>query len=110
MERILKKKSGDCLKRKIFYLSRKLTEGDLKQTRSANSLLNILYNDDGGARKKFRANINNINAKSSGRPEIITETAFKSRVKDIILTYDKSGKGFKPLNQIINHAQEIKKP
>ena len=46
-------KSSDYIKRKIFSLSRKLTEGDLKQARSANSLLNILLNNDGDAKRNL---------------------------------------------------------
>ena len=72
-------------------------------------MINILLNGNGNVKNKFKTRINNINLKASNKPEIITETALKSRVTDIVLTFDKTVRGFKPLNQIINHAQEIKK-
>ena len=87
-------------------LSNRLGKGEIKQVRKSNTLLNILSS---GKKTSFKTQINNIKANvKANKPQIITESAVKSRVKDMILKFDKRAKGFKPRDKLCNHIQDIK--
>ena len=91
----------------MFYLSKKLAKGQIKQTRRSNTLLNILLSGKGDVKRKFETELNIIKAQA-GKAEITTESAMKARVKDIILKFDKKAKGFKPLDQLFKRIPDIK--
>ena len=82
----------------MLYLSKKLAKGQIKQLRRSNTLLNLLLSSKGDVKRKFEKEIKIIKAQA-GKAEITTDSAMKSRVKDIILKFDKA-KGFKPLEQV----------
>lgn len=96
------------VKRKICSLSRKLGEGEIKQVRKTNTLLNILLTSKANAKQKYKNQITNIKEKAS-KPKEATETAFKGRIQDIILTFNKHAKGFKPLANLMNYVEVIQK-
>ena len=77
----------------MLYLSKKIAKGQIKQTRRSNTLLNLLLSGKGDAKRKFETEIKIIKAKA-GKAEITSESAMKSRVKDIILKIDKKRQGF----------------
>ena len=98
--------TDDYIKKKTLMLSNRLGKGEIKQVRSSNTLLNMLLS---GKKQTFKTKIHHIKVKvKANKPQIITETAFKSRVKDIILKFDKRAKGFKPFDKLFNHIQDIK--
>ena len=94
-------------KEKMLYLSKKLAKGQIKQLRRSNTLLNLLLSGKGDVKRKFEKEIKIIKAQA-GKAEITTESAMKSRVKDIILKFDKKAKGFKPLDQLFKRIPDIK--
>ena len=80
--------ADDYTKEKMLYLSKKLAKGQIKQLRRSNTLLNLLSSGKGDVKRKFETEIKIIKAKA-GKAEITSESAMKSRVKDIILKFDK---------------------
>ena len=94
--------------RKYYIYQKKLAKGQIKQVRKSSTLLNLLLSGKGNFKQKFETQIKNIKAKV-GKVEITTESAIKSRVQDIILSFDKNAKGFKPLDHLLKRIPDIKK-
>ena len=85
----------------------KLEKGQIKQVRTTNNLLNILVENKGNAKEQFTNQIKLI--KEKAKPKTSFQKAFKGRVQDLVLSFDKNAKGFKPLSYLSNYITDIQK-
>ena len=97
----------NILRKKIFELSDRLGKGQTTQIRKANNLVDLLRSNKGNVKKKFETQIRNIKERINKPSTVVKESAFKSRVKDIVLTFRSKAEVLKPLKSIYKYIGEI---